>query len=241
MSDRTKQEARSRLFLFIGVLGVLVAVAGFSKTFFYPLLTGTFSAHPLIYVHGLFLFGWVGFFLWQSQLIHRRRLRVHKNMGWLGGSLAAGVVLSTLAVAVLASRRIAASGEVGHANGELLVVMIEMTMFAALITSALVMRKRPETHKRLMLLALIGSLGPAWFRFRHYFPEVGNPLFLYSILLADSLILVAALSDLIRRRSVHWVYIVVGSSMVAVHLVEVFLFDTRLFRAIAGAVAGPFV
>lgn len=241
MHERSKPAPRSRLFLWAGAFGVAVAIIGFAKTFFYPLITGTFTAHPLVYVHGLFLFAWVAFFVVQSRLVHRKKLRLHKKMGWAGGAIASGVVLSTLTVATLASRRTAASGMPVQANGELLVIMIEMAMFSALIASALLVRKRPEIHKRLMLLALIGSLGPAWFRFRHYFPEVGNPLFFYSVLLADSLILVAAMSDLVRNGRVHWVYPLVGGTMFIVHMVEVFGFEWPVFQSLANMLAGPIV
>lgn len=241
MSEQGRRAPRSRLFLWAGLFGIAVAVAGFAKTFFYPLLIGTFTAHPLVYVHGAFLFGWVAFFLTQARFVHVKKLRLHKGMGWVGGSLAVGVVLSTLAIATLASRRTAAAGKLIQAHSDLFVIMVEMTMFSALIGSALLLRKRPETHKRLMLLALIGSLGPAWFRFRHYFPEVSNPIFFYSVLLADSLILIAAVSDLARTGKVHWVYPIVGGAMVIVHLVEVFGFGWPGFQGIANALAGPFV
>ncbi len=232
---------RSRLFLWGGVFGIAVAVVGFGKTFFYPLLTGAFSAPLMIYVHGAFLFGWVIFFPAQSLWVHRRNLRLHKQMGWVGGGIATGVVLSTLAVATLASKRTAASGDMDAARGDLFVIMMEMSVFAALIVSAFLLRRRPDAHKRLMLLALIASLGPAWFRFRHYFPPIDNPVFLYSVLLADSLIVIAALSDFIRERRVHWVYAFVGSAVVCVHLIEVFAVDAPWFRAAANAVARPFI
>ncbi|MGA9580550.1 MAG: hypothetical protein WBR13_01100 [Allosphingosinicella sp.] len=241
MNQSAKPAPRSRLFLWAGAFGVAVAIVGFAKTFFYPLITGTFTAHPLVYIHGVFLFAWVAFFVAQSLLVQRKKLRLHKKMGWAGGAIAAGVVLSTLAIATFASRRTASGGAPVQANGELLVVMIEMTMFSALIAWALLVRKRPEIHKRLMLLALIGSLGPAWFRFRHYFPEIGNPLFFYSVLLADSLILIAAVSDLMRNGRVHWVYPVVGGAMFTIHLFEVFGFEWPAFQSLANLLAGPIV
>ena len=44
-------------------------------------------------------------------------------------------------------------------------------MFAILVAAAIVYRRRPEFHKRLMLLAMIAIIWPAFFRFRHYFPQ----------------------------------------------------------------------
>ncbi|SKB25387.1 hypothetical protein [Sphingopyxis flava] len=239
MKKGTSTAPRSRLFLGLAWVGAAAALVGFAKTFFLPLLTGAFRAHPAIYAHAALLFGWVAFFLAQALHIHRQRVERHRRLGGAGAALAAGVVVSTIAVATLAARRTAAAGDLAAAQGELLVVQIEMAVFAALVAAALHFRRRPEFHKRLMLLAFIGSLGPAWFRFRHYFPEVGNPLFLYSVLLADSLILVAMLADALRYGRPHRIYVQVGGAMVALHLVEVFAFASSPFRAVAAAVAGP--
>lgn len=48
-------------------------------------------------------------------------------------------------------------------------------MFTGLVAAGLINRRRPEVHKRLMLLATLLILWPAWFRFRHFFPGVPRP------------------------------------------------------------------
>ena len=239
MKERVPAAARSRLFLGLAWIGAAAALVGFAKTFIHPLLTGTFRGHPAIYGHAALLFGWVAFFLVQTLLVNRGKLVWHRRLGGIGAALGIGVVVSTIAVATLAARRTAAAGDLDGAQGELLVVQLEMSAFATLVAAAIHFRRRPDIHKRLMLLAFIGSLGPAWFRFRHYFPEVGNPLFLYSVLLADSLILIAMLADLLRYGRPHRVYVQAGGAMVALHLVEVFAFASSPFRAVAATIAGP--
>ncbi|ANP45865.1 hypothetical protein ATE48_07985 [Candidatus Viadribacter manganicus] len=221
--------------------GILVALVGFTKTFFMPLLSGTFSAPLLIYMHGAFLFSWVVFFATQTIWVHRKDVRLHRTLGWVGAGLVIAVVVSTLGVGRLASERTAATGDIDMASRELLVIFMEMTVFSVLVASAFFLRRRADVHRRLMLLAFIASLGPAWFRFRHYFPPIDNPVFFYSLLLADSLIVIAAAVDFVRERRVHWVYAFVGSGMVGVHLVEVFAFDTTWFRLAANAIARPFL
>lgn len=241
MQRRMQRAPRSRFFVWIGVSGILVALVGFTKTFFIPLFSGAFAAPLLIYVHGALLFGWVFFFAIQSILVHRRDVRLHRTLGWVGAGLVSGVIASTLGVGILASQRTAAGGDVELASRELLVIFMEMTVFFALVASALIFRRRPDVHRRLMLLALIASLGPAWFRFRHYFPPVDNPVFFYSLLLADSLVVIAAVFDIVRERRVHWVYSFVGSGMVCAHLVEVLAFDAAWFGGVANALARPFL
>lgn len=225
----------------MGLAGIFVAVIGFAKTFLLPLFNHTFSAPALIYVHGAFLFGWVVFFATQSLWVHRRDMRLHRRMGWVGAGLVTGVVVSTLGVGALASQRTAATGDMDLASREFLVILMEMAVFSTLTFGAFLFRRRPDLHRRLMLLALIASLGPAWFRFRHYFPPIDNPVFVYSLLLADSLIVIAAIADFIRERRVHPVYVIVGGAMVGVHLIEVFAFGTPWFGAIALMLARPFI
>jgi len=241
MNQQASRVRRSRLFAVLGTLGIAVAIIGFTKTFFLPLFAGTFSAHAVVYLHGAFLFGWVIFFATQSLWVQRRNVRLHRKMGWFGAGLVAGVVMSTLAVATLASRRTAAAGDLDLASRELFVILIEMTVFSALIAAAFAWRRRPDIHKRLMLLALIASLGPAWFRFRHYFPPVENPVFLYSVLLADSLVVIAAVVDVVRERRIHPVYVFAGTGMVLIHLAEVFAFGSSWFGALANLLARPFL
>lgn len=232
---------RSSLFVWAGALAAVVAVVGFAKTFFHPLVTGSFSAHPAVYIHATFLFGWVALFIAQAMLARGWRVATHRRLGWVGLALAAGVVSSTLVIGVLASRRIAAGGAVAQANSELLVILLEMIVFTSLVVAAILFRRRPETHKRLMLLALIGALGPAWFRFRHYFPAVENPVLFYSLLLADSLILLAIAADLRAGRGLHPVYLYAGGAMITVHCIEVFAFSTAPFQLMADWIAAPLI
>lgn len=241
MDGSKPRRGRTKLYLGFAGLAVLVALAGFSRTFFLPLFAGGFEAQPIVYAHGLLLYGWVALFLVQTLLVHRRRTGLHRTLGWWGAGLGLGVVLSTLAVAHLAARRVLGQAGPDQASGELLVVIIEMAMFSALLVAAILQRARPDTHKRLMLLALIGLLGPAWFRFRHFFPPVENPLFLYSIVLADSLILIAAAWDWLVTRRLHPIWPLVGGLMVAIHCFEVFGFGTPPYQTLANLLARPWL
>lgn len=91
-----------------------------------------------------------------------------------------------------------------------------------------------------MLLATIALLWPAWFRFRHYFPHVPNPEIVFAIIVADSLIIVAALRDRIVERRIHNVWLIGGALLIAEHIAEAILFDTPGWRAVAHALYTPF-
>jgi hypothetical protein len=115
------------------------------------------------------------------------------------------------------------------------------TIFAVLVIVAIIYRRRPELHKRLMLLAMIAIIWPAFFRFRHYFPPVANPEFVFGFVLPDSMILATMLWEKLTVGRVHAVYLTAGVALIAENFAEVYLFDSRGWRVIANQLAGFFI
>lgn len=215
MSDRS----RSMFFLCMAYGFLVIAVVGFSTTFFVPLAKGAFRAPPVIYVHGALLFGWLLFFIAQATLIRKRRFLTHRQLGIAGVVLSVGIVISGVLVGLHATRRDLAAGGDDFVLGQFVNILIEMFLFGALVAAAIAFRRQGESHKRLLLLATISALAPAWLRLRHLFPGVPEPFVTFS-LLADSLLLVAIARDWISLKRVHPVYIWAGGTMVLVHVVE---------------------
>ena len=82
-----RRPARSRFYLYMTVLFLVIAVVGFSTTFFLPLARGTLRIPRFMHIHGLLLFGWLGFLILQAWLIDRRSHMTHRKLGWLGASI----------------------------------------------------------------------------------------------------------------------------------------------------------
>jgi hypothetical protein len=122
-------------------------------------------------------------------------------------------------VGLFATHRDLAAGGGDFALGQFVNILIEMLLFGGLVAAAVVLRRDGESHKRLMLLATISALAPAWMRFRHLFPGVPHPFVTFSIV-ADSLLVVAIARDWIAMRRVHPVYLWAGGAMVGVHAIE---------------------
>lgn len=137
----------------------------------------------------------------------------------MGAAIALGMMVSGVFIGLWATRRDIAAGGGDFAAGQFVNIIIEMLLFGALVAGAIAMRRKREWHKRLLLLATISVLGPAWLRFRHFMPGVENPFVVFSYL-ADSVLLVAIAHDLLTQRRVHPAYYIVGTAMVVVHLVE---------------------
>lgn len=233
----TSAASRSTFFLCMAYGFLVIAVVGFSTTFFVPLAKGVFQAPPVIYVHGALLFGWLLFFIAQATLIRKRRFLTHRQLGIAGVVLSVGIVISGVLVGLHATRRDLAAGGDDFVLGQFVNILIEMFLFGALVAAAIAFRRQGESHKRLLLLATISALAPAWLRLRHLLPGVPEPFVTFS-LLADSLLLVAIARDWISLKRVHPVYIWVGGTMVLVHVVELLAITSapwlRLSRFLLG-------
>ena len=165
-------------------------------------------------MHGALLFAWLIFLIAQASLIRVRNVSVHRRLGWFGALLGIAIVISGVAVSLHATRRDLAAGGGDVVLGDFVGILITFLIFGSLIAAAIVLRRDSESHKRLLLLATIWILAPAWLRFRYFFPAVENPLVVFSII-ADSLILVAIARDLMAYKRVHPVYVWVGGLMIA--------------------------
>jgi hypothetical protein len=106
-------------------------------------------------------------------------------------------------------------------------------MFAILVGAGFVFRKKPKIHKRLLLLATIVLLWPAWFRFRHHFPLVPRPDIWFGVVLADSLILLSWVADKRTYGKIHPVLFYGGLVIMAEHAFEVLTFDSDPWRLVA--------
>lgn len=232
----TKPLARSAFHPMFAFYALSVAIIGFAGTYFLPLARGTFAAPWFVHAHGSLLFGWIVLLLTQTFLIRQRHVAVHRKLGLLAIPLAIGIIASTLAVTRYALHKGIAAGD-PFATSSVVGSWSAMTIFAVLVSAALHYRKRPMAHRRLVLLATVAILWPAWFRFRHLFPWVPRPDIVFGMLLNDVPILVAIAYDRFRAGRVHPVYACVGSALIAEHIAEVLLFDSPPWRQLASTLA----
>ncbi len=224
---------RPSFFFLIAIVGLVAVIIGFAKTFFIPMRAGTFVAPPSIHVHGSFAFAWILLYLVQTSLIHYRKYRIHQVLGILGLFIAAGLTITMVPVGLYVVRREFAQGLGLTAYSTLLGTVSSGIMFFVLVMAGILKRNQPESHKRLMLLATIVVLWPAWFRFRHYFPSVPRPEIWFALVLADSLIVISWMWDKLKNGTIHPVLKYVGSFITLEQTFEVIAFDKPPWRAIA--------
>ncbi|MBS1743749.1 MAG: hypothetical protein JST81_12010 [Bacteroidetes bacterium] len=223
-------------FFCLAVIGLLAVLIGFAKTFIGPVTRGSFSAPIVVYIHGAFAFSWIMLFIVQSSLINLKKYRTHILLGSFGVIIAFGTAFTMLPVGLFAAHKELRQGLGETAISGFLGVCTSALMFLSIFIAAIVHRKKSATHKRLMLLAIIVVLWPAWFRFRHYFPSVSRPEIWFAVVLADSLILISMIWDKIVNGFVHPVFKYVGTFIILEHTFELIFFDSTTWRVVANFV-----
>ena len=153
-----------RFYIAIGLLAILIASAGFLP----GIVNGSGRTAPLttlVVAHGAVYLMWLGLFVAQATLVATRRTQLHRRLGPLGALLAAAMIVLGYASAIAMGRRgFDLSGDLGVAADPLTFLVLplgDLAAFTVLVGAALWFRRRPEIHKRLMLLATIGTLMPA--------------------------------------------------------------------------------
>jgi hypothetical protein len=241
MSTAMSGQVRPRYFLWAGWAALAVVAIGFFRTFLLPTWQGSFHGPMVVYVHGGFVLAWILLFITQTWWIRSRQLSRHRALGLLSVLVAPGVVASTMAIGVFSMRRDLQAGLGEMATSSLLGTFTSPLVFFALVAAALAQRRKPDIHKRLMFMATVAILWPAFFRFRHYFPSVEQPEWVFGFLLPQLFLATAMLADKLRDGRVHPVYWWVGLPFIIEAALENWYFDSPGWRVVAHWLAGWFV
>ena len=234
-SDRARR-FELPFFMGMGLVGFFAVFVGFGKTL--PSTIADLATPPIIYIHGAFAFAWVCLFFVQASLIRYHGYRLHTALGILGIFIAAGVAITMLPVGVYQVQRQLSKGIGEGSYATIAGVMTTAIMFLALVVAAVLTRKTPAAHKRLMLLATIVVLWPAWFRFRHYFPSVPRPDIWFALVLPYIFIIIAWIWDRYANGRLHPVLGWVGAFVIVEQTFEVIVFDSPGWRMLAKAIFG---
>ena len=135
---------------------------GFSRSFY---LLPVFDSkpdwaakEPLFYFHGFVFSAWFALLALQTCLIRIKEIRLHRTLGIAGACLGAVVVLLGSCSAIFAANRPTGFMDVPFPPDQFLIIPLSgVLLFAVFLSLAIVWRKQPPRHKRLMLLASIRS------------------------------------------------------------------------------------
>ena len=226
----TRQGAR-RFYVGMAIAVLITVFLGFSHTYFLKAYYGTPELSLLVHIHGLVFTSWVLLFLAQTSLVATGHTDRHRKLGVAGAVLAALLLIVGTATAILRVK----SGRPSPIPGVpplsfLAVPLFDMVAFAMLIGAGLVLRNRPETHKRLMTLATIALTSAPIARLS--FVRPGGPPAFFG--LTDLFIVAMLVYDFATRGKAHPATIWGGLVIVASQPLRLMISGTPAWLAFAG-------
>jgi hypothetical protein len=153
---------RSWFYVAMGAVAVGIVFFGFAPGLVFDPSKRNGPPTTDILIHAFVAARWLALFITQAVLVRSGNPRVHRQLGWIGIPLAIAVVVSGLITTIAQGKRgfalwwhpdlkMDSLAELVHPLGDLLT-------FSLLVTAALIFRRRSDVHKRLMLLAAVGSM-----------------------------------------------------------------------------------
>ena len=219
-SQSIENRALRGYFLYALIVSAIM-FAGFAKNFYLRAWIGTRPITAMVHVHGWFMTAWVVLFLTQTLLIAKRRSDLHRKLGIAGVLLAFVVVV--LGIYTISNSIFRQHPDANLRLFSLLFVAfdgISLLLFGGLVMAALRARLRPQVHKRLMLMAMLSLLTPAYGRFVAYFTHVGIEAIVLGLMSATVLSCIAI--DAVLHRRLHPTLAWCGAIVIAVNILTYF-------------------
>jgi len=173
------------------ILVIAIILAGFAKNFYLRAWLGT---RPLIltaWVHGTVMTAWLALFAAQVTVVARRRLDLHRKFGQWGAWLAVAVVAVGI-VTILVRTRLMYPAATPWRSAVVFVGFdgLSLLLFGVLVSLAWRYRPRPAIHRRLMTMAIVALLPPAFGRLVAYLEHDHIPIVVVGLMTATTLIFV---------------------------------------------------
>lgn len=221
---------------FFSALAIFIAVAialGFARTYFLRPLFLPASLTPLVHLHGLVFTLWVILLVVQTQLVAAGRTNIHRRLGMVGVVIA--VLMEVFGLLV----PLAAAQDGDHlpamtVAATMAIQLMNTVTFPLLFGTAIYFRRQPALHKRLMLLASLAIMSPAYVRILRQCCTVipVRPVFI-AYLLVDLTVLTLFVYDWRTQGRIHRATLWGGLLVLVAHPLRFWLGTTSGWERIA--------
>ena len=232
--ERSHQRADRIYYTGMTLVIFVVVFAGFSPSFYLapyferPALT----LAPIL--HGVVNSAWLVLLVGQSVLVARGNLALHRRLGQLGMVLAALVFVGGVAMSLRNVNIATAAG--GDVRPFMIIPFGDAMLFGALVLAAFWYRRKPEYHKRFMILANLNLVAPAAARFT---PLQAIPGPYYFWIFVDLLVLAGPIYDLTRGRRLHPAYLWGGLALMISQPLRVWLMFSPAWLWFVSLITNP--
>ncbi|MXP41923.1 hypothetical protein GRI75_09755 [Altererythrobacter soli] len=220
------------------------ALVGFWPQYYGPLLRGDalegVSAHPLVHLHSSLFLLWLCVIFGQALLVRLGHVRFHRRIGgWLAGLGYCAAAVGLFSGLALAAARVERGDSIESAATFVAAPLLDMVMFVTFLTGAVLYRRRPEIHKRLVLFTGYSFAFIGLIRYLARVPGVMEQLWLATILLMLPIAMCMAWERL-RTGRIHavWWY---GSAIFFSRLMLELLTTLPWWQPIGRALIAPFL
>ena len=189
--------------VFFGGMAVLLCITvfiGFSPTYFRAGIVRAPLASPILHVHGAVFTLWMVLFFIQAALISAKRVRWHRSLGIVAFCLPPIMIVIGFIAAVNAIHRGAQIGPLDPYVSSA-IPLIGIAWFTVIIFASWQTRRRPDAHKRLILLSTIALSDAALGRFP--WSRIGLSPAAGAVAGLGTLILLLVAYDLFSLRRIH--------------------------------------
>jgi hypothetical protein len=226
----------SRFYVLMAVVAAIIVFVGFSRTFYLNSLFAKRDLPALYILHGIIFSSWILLFIVQSWLVSADRTDIHRRLGLVGALLAAAMIVIGMAIAIRAAHFGFLSPGLPPPLIFFAVPFFDIVVFFILVGSALYYRQTPATHKRLMLLATISILPPAFARFPLGF--IARTLPISAFALGDIVLIACVLYDFAVHRRLHRAYLCGGLLLFMSYPLRLLIAGTPAWLAFARWITG---
>jgi hypothetical protein len=220
-------------YFYVGISGFIAACTfiAFTRTYWAPMADGRLEMHAAFHVHAALFFVWTLYFLSQTIVAAQGRTLLHRELGMLGVALAGAMVFSgVLATIVNLSLSLGTPRE-RVILGTSILALTAMIIFTVFMTAAVANIRRPEWHKRLMVLATFALMQAVVARYILMIPDLTQPhRALISAGITDLMLLAVILADARIKGRIHPVYLAGGAFLLFVQIARSPVTHTPFWR-----------
>jgi hypothetical protein len=189
--------------VFYSGMAILLCVCvfiGFSPTYFRAGMMRAPLPSPILHIHGAVFTLWMLLFVVQSALISIHRVKWHRSFGTVAFCLPPIMIVLGVLAAIDALHRQVKIGPLDPAVS-FAIPLIGIVGFTIVIYASWRARRRPDAHKRLILIATMGLVAAAFGRFP--WTRIGLPPAAGAVTGLGILILILITYELVSIRRIH--------------------------------------
>ncbi len=204
IAARMRGSEKAKYYAALCVLLVIIVATGFGPSYIGGIVSGI-GTPLVIHFHATVFVGWIVLFTTQALLPAIGRVDLHRKLGKFGIGYAVFLVAVGLTTTVNRVAFYFNDGQEAFAKAFLISPLSDMIVFPIFFSAAIAFRHKPETHKRLMLVATVMLTIAAVSRMEF----LGSPPS-YLVILAVWLspIYLAMIYDFYKAKIVHPAYVV---------------------------------